>query len=51
MQKWDHAMLTPGKGETVMELLSEYGQQGWELVAVTVDEGNVPTLYMKRPEN
>lgn len=50
MQKWAYKVVqgNTDKKELAYEL-DGYGEDGWELVAVTM-AGVVPTLYFKKPE-
>lgn len=43
---WEYLVVT-GSAESA-ELLTEYGTQGWELVAVIRDVGTRATFYFKR---
>ena len=56
LQKWEYRFKTLGsvlkgiRDEELQELLDEWGNEGWEIIAVTQDSGtNKVRLFAKRP--
>ena len=48
-KQWEYCLAIFGMGNEI-ELLNDYGVEGWELVAV-IDWGDVLRAFFKRPVN
>lgn len=50
MQKWEY-FTAPLLDHALQEILNNFGEDGWELVAVVATNPASPVAYFKRPKS